>query len=264
MAALVATPADALALIRVLAAVAVALGTVELWRLRRVADDDGVWRWATLATEYPRWLARALTPVLAPRGFRVLLLARGAAALALVAWPHPALPAGLFVATLLVALRWRGTWNGGSDFMTLIVLGALAVALAGGATAARGALWYVALQAATSYFIAGVVKLRQPMWRDGRALAGFLRTGVHGDTPWVARLAARGALVRAASWATMLAEVAFPLALVAPTPCAALLALGALFHLGNVYALGLDRFFWAWLATYPAVAWAALHGGLGG
>ena len=42
-----ATPAEAIVAMRWLAAIAVALGTLELWRVRGVADDDGVWRWST-------------------------------------------------------------------------------------------------------------------------------------------------------------------------------------------------------------------------
>lgn len=257
-----ATTADAIVAMRWLATIAVALGTVELWRVRRVADDDGVWRWSTLRREWPAPLAALLTPILGPRGFRALLVVRFAGAVGLAVTPHAVIAVGLFATTLLVALRWRGSWNGGSDFMTLIVLGAVAVALAGGATAARGAVWYVALQSATSYFIAGVVKLRQPMWRDGQALSGFLRTGVHGETPTVTWVVGRPRLVVVASWAVMLAELGFPLALLAPAPCVVFVGIGALFHLGNVYALGLDRFFWAWGATYPAVLWAGTAGNL--
>jgi len=58
-----ATTADAIVAMRWLAAIAVALGTVELWRVRRVADDDGVWRWSTLRREWPAPLAALLTVV---------------------------------------------------------------------------------------------------------------------------------------------------------------------------------------------------------
>ena len=34
-----------------------------------------------------------------------------------------------------------------------------------------------------------------------------------------------------------------------------LLALAGLFHLANACLFGLNRFFWTWLAVYPAIVW---------
>ena len=34
-----------------------------------------------------------------------------------------------------------------------------------------------------------------------------------------------------------------------------LLAVAATFHLANACLFGLNRFFWTWLAVYPAILW---------
>ena len=118
-----------------LVALAVTLQTIELLQLHRVAANDGIWRWSTLARDWsalPRPLGAVVTQLLRARPFVALLVVRLAAALALglfalTPWTAP-LPALLLVTTVLVQLRWRGTFNGGSDFMTLVILTALTVA----------------------------------------------------------------------------------------------------------------------------------------
>jgi hypothetical protein len=57
------------------------------------------------------------------------------------------------------------------------------------------------------------------------------------------------------SWAVMLFELAFPLTLVSQASLAAGLTVAALFHLANACLFGLNRFFWTWVATYPAILW---------
>ena len=71
-----------------LTALAVALQSLELLRLRRSLADDGVWRWSILRDEHARLplLLRALFAVLLPyRAFVVLLALRLPLAAALTA-----------------------------------------------------------------------------------------------------------------------------------------------------------------------------------
>jgi hypothetical protein len=57
------------------------------------------------------------------------------------------------------------------------------------------------------------------------------------------------------SWAVMLFEIAFPLTLISQPTLMVGLALAAVFHLANACLFGLNRFFWTWLAVYPAIVW---------
>lgn len=245
-----------------LISLAVVQQTAEFLVLRPVvADRDGIWRWAALEREFQvfgRFIARALGVALGERGFTVLLVVRLVAAAAIWLVPHPAWIAVLLASALLIAIRWRGTFNGGSDYMTLIVLSGLLVARCAGegSWGARAAVAYVALQACLSYFIAGVVKLRAASWRDGRALAGFLR--VFGgplpgrfNHPW---------LLFAGGWAIVAFECSFPLALLGPRVCVAYLTVAMAFHGANAYLFGLNRFLLAWAAAYPAVWWLSARG----
>lgn len=232
-----------------LVALSVLLQTIELWRLRGTVTDDGIWPWPVLRADFdgfPGWVRRGLDLALAYPNFLGLLALQAAASLALFWWLGAA-PV-LVLSTVLVSLRWRGAFNGGSDYMTVTVLLALAVAaLVDRPLATLACLWYVALQCCLSYFVAGVVKLSRANWRNGRALSAF--TG--------GRLSPR----RAArwSWAVIGFQSAFPLALLV-AGLAPVFVLGAVgFHLGNFYFFGLNRFFWAWLATYPALFYCAAY-----
>jgi hypothetical protein len=150
-------------------------------------------------------------------------------------------------------VRFRGTFNGGSDAMLLVVLLGLAIARSGVPAVGLG---YIAAQLVLSYVLAGVAKLREPRWRDGSALAALVALPSYGVPPALIGFLTRPAIARTAGYALLAFELGFPIALVDPTACRVLLVLAALFHLGNAIVFGLDRFLWAWLAAFPAViAW---------
>jgi len=120
----------------------------------------------------------------------------------------------------------------------------------------RAGFWYITLQALTSYFMSGWVKLLHPSWRSGRALPQFLDTGIYGPLsphsayrwPWLARTV---------SWTFTVWEGLFPLALLDARLAALFCTVASVFHYLVFRFFGLNRFFWAWLATYPAIVWCA-------
>jgi hypothetical protein len=255
---------EALAWMERLIALAAALQTLELFQIREAFSSRGIWRWETLEAELPM-----MGLLLGHPGFLVVLALRLVSSAGLGLASFGALPAQwalasaavLAVSSALVSLRWRGTFNGGSDYMTLIVIGACLVARASGGAplVVAGCHWYVALQACLSYLVAGVAKARQAEWRTGRALSGFLGSSYYGVPRQVRSLARNRRLMLACSWAIMVFECSFPASLLGPSPAAAFVGLALLFHLGNAYALGLNRFLWAWAAAYPALLWCAGH-----
>ena len=50
-------------------------------------------------------------------------------------------------------------------------------------------------------------------------------------------------------------ELLLPLTLLSPGLLLAALLLAAGFHLSNAMFLGLNRFVWVWIATYPSLFW---------
>ncbi len=203
------------------------------------------WPWAIVEGE----TARSLRPFL--KHYRVLLAIRLIAALATLVGAPEFLSLSLYAqlfTTWLIAVRWRGTFNGGSDCMTFQILAACFVAsiFNGHAQVQTAALFYIGAQVLLSYFVAGVAKLREPEWRNGHSLAQFL---------------GRSRPLRLLSWLTIGFECAAPLCLLSPAICAAYLATALAFHVLNFYFFGLNRFVFVWAAGYPAllITTIALH-----
>jgi hypothetical protein len=170
----------------------------------------------------------------------------------------------LFISHVLMLLRWRGAFNGGSDFMTLIVLTGMLIAQcmaqAGDPELGwRAGLWYISLQTVTSYFMSGWVKLLQPQWRSGEALVVFLNGAIYGPLP-ARHLLSRPLLARAVAWAFIVWECCFPLAFIGPFTALFFCATAVVFHFLVFWFFGLNRFFWAWLATFPAILGCASQG----
>lgn len=257
-------PWAALALVEKIIAVAITLQTIEMLQLRKAWDDNGVWRWETIEgtlSDLPSWIRAIAGTLLRASGFRWLLAARLVCSATLFVYPHPfphpILVCVLFATTLLISIRWGGTFNGGSDAMTIVVLTGLliATALRNNSAATVAALWYIALQACLSYFNAGWVKIKKKSWRSGKALEEFLRFTNYG-----APVSAKEALMRrpaAASWAVMVFECAFPLAFLNSSLALVFTAIGFAFHLTNWSIFGLNRFVFAWAATYPALLYCS-------
>ncbi len=243
-----------------LLAVALALQSAEMLRIREAFRPGGVWDWELLRADFATWprAARAfLDATLAPAGFRVLLILQLLAAIGIfVGAPLFAL---VFVTTALVSLRWRGSFNGGSDAMTLVAILGIGVAHAFRTDPAVGpaALGFVAFQCVLSYFRAGWAKLCVAEWRDGRALRFFLRLPNYDVPPSLARLVDRPRLARGLSLGLLCFELLFPLTLFSPSLALTGIALGLAFHAANFAAFGLNRFFWVWAATYPALYYAS-------
>jgi hypothetical protein len=189
------------------------------------------------SSRLPRWL----------QGLRLF------SAIALVVWPIAPFLAMALVGALLTARAWSGSFNGGSDTMTHLLLTLLLLAKIVPETVAPWVLAYLAAQTCLSYFVAGCVKLRQRGWRAGTELAALL-SGPAYDVPARCRaLAARPGLLRTLSRGLLAFELLFPLALFSRPLAVGFMAVGVVFHLANFAVLGLNRFFWIWLAAYPVL-----------
>jgi hypothetical protein len=242
------------------------LQTLEHLRMDRAMAPSGLWPWHLQRRDVPNRYVRALLDqVFAPQVLHAQLLLRVVAVVVLVVQGSSlALVLFLFISQVLMLLRWRGAFNGGSDFMTLIVLTGMLIAQcmaqAGDPELGwRAGLWYISLQTVTSYFMSGWVKLLQPQWRNGEALVVFLNGAIYGPLP-ARHLLSRPLLARAAAWAFIVWECSFPLVFVGPLTALFFCATAVVFHFLVFWFFGLNRFFWAWLATFPAILGCASQG----
>ena len=232
----------------------------------RLIGLDRVSHWPVQRAELPTrpaWLRPLLDALMQPGAYRAMLLLRLVLSVLLMAGLLPPMGALLlFLIALVLLMRWRGAFNGGSDFMTLVGLSGLLLAHGLGALTDpelgwRAGLWYVALQSVSSYFVSGWVKLLRPEWRNGSALPAFLDSGVYGPLP-ERSVFRRPAIARAVSWGFTVWEGCFPLALLDVRLAIGLCASAVVFHFLVFWYFGLNRFFWSWLATFPAVIGCAL------
>lgn len=157
--------------------------------------------------------------------------------------------------SFLVLKKFRGAYNGGSDRMSLLVL--YASGLAAWFPAAREIfISYLGIQVVLSYFMAGLYKAINPNWIKGKALKEIFTNSNYPRSAAIRELAGRTSLLKIFSYSVVILELAFPVLLFLDTNILMIgLTVAALFHLANAYFFGLNRFFWAWLAAYPALIW---------
>lgn len=157
----------------------------------------------------------------------------------------------LFMLSAIVYIRGRGTVHGGSDFMTLAILQGLLLSqfFIESPGLSKCGLMYIALQNIVSYFIAGVAKIRNANWRTGLAFRGILAGTLNIQIPIPVSLFV--------TWGLLIFELSFPICLISQKVCSVFIAIAFSFHLANAYFLGLNRFVWAWLASYPALFFMA-------
>lgn len=162
----------------------------------------------------------------------------------------------LLVTAILLIRRFQGPYNGGSDTMTVLVLLCLWLShLAPTRYWQEIALGYLAVQLMLSYFQSGWVKVTNPEWRSGRALQQVFAVSAYPVSESVRIWAGRPQVLLLMSWAVIVFELLFPLALLNHTLLMAALGIAAVFHLANACLFGLNRFFWIWPAAFPVIIW---------
>lgn len=162
----------------------------------------------------------------------------------------------LFVTSLIMLHRFQGPYNGGADKMGLLILTCLTLAqISPHPFFAELALAYLAVQLILSYFVSGQIKILNPDWRSGQALADVFAFSAYPVSENLRALAKHPNIMFSASWAVMIFELIFPLSFLNSAALILALFIAALFHLTNACVFGLNRFFWTWLAAYPSILW---------
>lgn len=231
----------------------------EFLALRKATEDDGIWRWHEIESflfvrkSLPR---RFLRLFLHPHSFWLLNWVRLGVGIWVFISPLAFLFWILLFIHILTQLRWLGTFNGGSDSMTLLLLltASFVASQPSGGLIAQGAIYYLAIQLTLSYWKAGWFKIKNPLWRSGQALQSFIQSPHYEMKPkCLSNFLQSASLFWAGSWIVMAFELLFPFFLLSEETLWGGLALGVLFHATNAYLFGLNRFFFAWVAAYPSL-----------
>lgn len=223
-----------------LAAISVIIQMLEYLVLRKEFTPKGIWPSHRLG--YSATMALIAVGLIGAIGF--------------LFQAHVTFAGAMLIATLGMALRFRGSFNGGSDSMSLVILGSLTFGLAAAPyteMAPRIAILYIGVQSLLSYFIGGLAKIRHPKWRTGEMMAALLMRAGYYTPNWVHRWAQSGPLMFVASWMILIFECTFPAVLLHPALTLVYLGFAIVFHVVNGFVFGLNRFLFAWIASYPAL-----------
>ncbi len=248
---------------------ALLIQTIEYLLLQSSFSEKGIWRWSTIRNDFyylQKPFQQGLNFFLQETIFvtflwmKIIFIGLFITTFSFV--PHMLLSWLILFSTFLVSQRFRGSFNGGSDYMTLIVILALCIeSLAPDHLLARPILWIISLQSVTSYFMAGLVKIKRSDWRTGEALVVFIHSPNYAPPLIIKNLLKHKYLAFIVSWLIILFELSFPFILFQHKSIFVLcwLILGLLFHLNNVFNFGLNRFLFVWLSTYPALYYCTVR-----
>lgn len=165
--------------------------------------------------------------------------------------PHFLFFLGLFFTCLIVSIRFRGTFNGGSDMMTFVILTGTCV---GWGLKPEWGLIYIAIHTFYSYFKAGIVKVIQKDWRTGRALPVFLQRSLYPDIQNLGVSLTHYKYVSLVlCWGAILFELGGISLLFIPKMTLIYFTMAVLFHLIVYRCFGLNRFFWIWISGWPSL-----------
>lgn len=245
----------------------VLIQNLEMIYLRKNYSEMGVWRWSVLQKDYHNPLAKKIYSYLFSYYPFLFLQILSAISCALgILMPQTF---SLWCATLvaiLTCLRWRGNFNGGSDYMSVIVLTSLSICSLSKNNStsqlgllAQAGIAYVSIQTVFSYFIAGWVKIKRSSWHQGVALTQLLTLSNYNVQPAIQHLVRQHKISLIITWSVLLFECLFPLALLHPDLCLMFIFIVFMFHLTNAWALGLNRFWLSWMASYPILYFFCLQ-----
>ena len=247
-----------------LLALSLVIQTLEGISLSRRNDVKAVWVWSVQKGDL-RDTSRIIQTLFAflfdDRNHFVHLVIRLCVALSLLIQPYIGAAIFLFISTVILSIRWRGAFNGGSDFMTFVTVTGLLIGTNASLfndrdMAWNAAFWYITIHSISSYFMSGAVKLLNQHWRHGSALIHFLDGGLYG--PLTKRSFFRKPMIaKLASWGFILWEISFPLVLFDADFAKVYCVIAFIFHLLVFRFFGLNRFVWAWVATFPAILYCA-------
>lgn len=257
-----------LRLVCTLGALSVIRESVEYLSTERQFRADGMFSWDIVSRRFAglqgqsaaKWL---LTPLFGHRGMMVVIGVRVVAAAILAATtgrvPYRMLPIlCLFLTGMYLNVRMQKT--SGADAISRITFGVLAIAeLDSHEPVLREvALWAIAIQSVTAYCANGWKKLPFAAWRSGVALQLIARDELFDRSNLAEWLETHPAVCRLVTWNTLAVECLFPCALLlGSTGCCLFLLWGILFHTLNALVLRVSLFFWSFVATYPAILFAA-------
>lgn len=250
-------------------ALGILLNALELLSMpKEFRKDEGTFCWGkTYPIEWVR-LAKIVAPVCDSPFVIFFLATRVILAIATLinAFTGPISPlvvTPLFLSAFIHNFRFKNI-NGGSDTMAInsLFVTTLYSFAPDNHSVAFACMLYISVLACLSYFANGYKKVKLPQWREPDILYRIFTYSPY-RAPIASKLIKR--FPAAGTWScrcVLLIEVLFPLVLITGKWGALVfLSWGVLFHVMNATLMGLHRFVWTFVATYPAIIYVAMSVG---
>lgn len=230
----------------------------DLWEVRR---KGAYLPWRVARLRYPKWLrGRIGELVFSPRADRVKAVVQLSAAVGLLSARSRRVRSAARIAQATTQLyqivRSSGYGQDGSDQALVVQQAGQLVAMCSerGSSSHTAARYFVAGQAALSYFASGWVKLISPVWRSGDALVGVARSVNYGHPRAHSVMSRYPALRLVGAWGVIIGEVGAPVFLLMPRPVRRAWQFSmVLMHLAISATMGLNRFLWAFAGFHPVL-----------
>jgi len=244
-----------------------ALSSIELLRLLKQPQFIKIWNYDYLKIDLEKAfpLFKKLLPILfSNSSFKWVLYLQLILAAFLILIKSPWIVGCLIISHLLICIRFRGTYNGGSDMMAFVLLtGALVLTSFKNQDLAQFGFLYIAIHTLYSYLKAGLSKVVQKDWRSGFALSAFLSRSLYPDikklSVWLDH---KKNISLMACWLVIIFELAALLIVLFPRFAIVYFIMALVFHFSVFLTFGLNRFFWAWLAAWPSIFYSLMAFGL--
>jgi len=205
-----------------------------------------IWQFKNIQDGFP-FLKRFFLKLYSKIGFQILIFFQLFLVLSVFFYFSPFLIFFIALNQLLICMRFRGNFNGGSDMMVFVIATGLII---GG----KLGLIYIAIHTCYSYFKAGLAKIVQPSWRSGSAISQFLGVSLYSEIQAAGKkLNLHKGTTLFLSLLTLAFELSIPLIFVIPHLGQYYFVAATLFHATIFIFFGLNRFFFIWLAAWPAV-----------
>lgn len=252
-------------IVLIILSVGLLISTLEYLKKVQIFSPNGLLSWNVMQL---KWTKENQKPFLKPffklfsvPGLAMLFLIRCLLITGLLFFPLQSTVGWILISllglSLLLASLVTHYGSDGSDQMSMLIIITLILcnmpALASSKLRDIG-LWFIALQACLSYAVAGIAKLVSAEWRSGTAIKDVFSTKTYGSKKATLLLQKYPAANLFLCWNVIIMETIFPLCLFLPWPFALIfLVWGFIFHFFTAVIMGLNSFFWAFMATYPAI-----------
>lgn len=245
--------------------------SLELLSLKRYYGKNGIWSDEIIDLKFKNYQSNyfqktttnLLTKLLHFSNFYKIIQIQLVLAILLLYYQNPIILIFLLIIKILISIKWNGSFNGGSDSMGIVICIGLIISttypsISNNINFQIAGVVYIVYNLILSYFRAGLVKIKNKNWLNGKELIIFTNNTIYNENSKIIKLINYKYNSIILSLVLILWEILFAFSILNLNLTFIFLSIGIVFHFMNFYIFGLNRFFFNWLAAYPAFIYLAI------